>query len=235
MRGFVAFVLALVAVLVVAALVIVPGVIRPIVVDQVRAALPFRDQPVNVDVDVNSVRLLLGTIDSIHVTGEALETDGATIGRLDLTFRDVSTTSHAFKSIGGTLQKVGLPFVQDTELVLDSITVDGASDDVHAVADLDIRASLSVIGNAFADAGIPVASVELVDGGITTTFFDQPVRVAVGVDNGALVLVDVAGSGPMTIVAPARDDPWRITGVTVTPSGMKIEASIGTAGLLQAP
>ena len=232
MRGFVAFVLVLVAALVVAAVLIVPAVIRPIVADQVRAALPFQDQPVDVDVELSPVRLLLGTIDSIHVTGDGVETAGATIGRLDLTFHDVSTTSHAFRSISGTLQKVALPFVQDSELVVDSITVDGASDDIRAIADLDIRASLGVIGNAFADAGIPVASVELVDGGITTTFFDQPVQVAIGVDEGSLVLLDVAGGGPMTILAPAPDDPWRITSAKVTPSGMTIEVSIGAAGLL---
>jgi hypothetical protein len=209
MRGFVAFVLVLVAALVAAALLLVPAVIRPIVVDQVRAALPFEDQPVDVDVDVNPVRLLLGTVDSIHVAGDDLDTNGAGIGRLDVTFRDVSTTSHAFRSISGILQKVALPFVQDTELVVDSIAVEGTS-----------------------DAGIPVASVELVDGGISTTLFDQPVQVAIGVDAGSLVLVDVAGGGPMTILAPAPDDPWRITGVKVTPSGMSIEASIGTADLL---
>jgi hypothetical protein len=147
--------------------------------------------------------------------------------------RDVSTATHTFRSIAGTLGKVSLPFVQDTELVVDTIAVDGTSDDVHAVADLNIRASLSLIGNAFADAGIPVESLELTDGGIKTTFFAQPVQVDVGVDAGSLVLVDVAGGGPMTIVAPAPDDPWRITGVTVTPSGMTIRASIGAAGLLQ--
>jgi hypothetical protein len=75
--------------------------------------------------------------------------------------------------------------------------------------------------------------VELANGGISTTLFGQPVRIAVGVDAGSLVLVDVAGGGPMTIVQASPDDPWRITGVTVTPSGMTIQASIGTAGFLQ--
>jgi hypothetical protein len=39
----------------------------------------------------------------------------------------------------------------------------------------------------------------------------------------------------MSIVTAAADDPWRITGVTVTPSGMTIQAAIGAAGLLQGP
>jgi hypothetical protein len=233
MRRFVGFVIVLFAVLVAAAAFIVPAIVRPIVADQVRAALPVTDQPVDVQVDMNPLSLLLGSIDSIHVTGGPLETATATVGQLDLTFRDVSATTHAFASVSGTLRKVTLPFVQNTELVVDTITVDGTSTDVRAVADLDIRASLGLIGNAFADAGIPVDSVELANGGISTTLFGQPVRIAVGVDAGSLVLVDVAGGGPMTIVEASPDDPWRITGVTVTPSGMTIQASIDTAGFLQ--
>lgn len=233
MRGFVAFVLVLVAVLVIAVVLLVPAIVRPIVADQVRAALPFKGQPVDVEVELDPVGLLSGTIDSIHVTGTSLETQGAAIGALDLTFRGVSTTTHAFASASGTLSKVALPFVQDTELVLDTISIRGTSSDLHATADLNLRASLSLIGNAFGDAGIPVDSLELTDGGIKTTFFGQPVQVDVGVDAGSLVLVDVAGGGPMTVVAPAPDDPWRITGVTVTPSGMTIQASIGTTGLVQ--
>ena len=233
MRGFVAFVLVLVAVLVVVIVLAVPSIVRPLVAEQVRAALPFKDQPVDVDVELSPIDLLLGTIDSIHVTGTALETQGATVGSLDLTVRRVSTSSHAFASMSGTLRKVTLPFVQDTELVVDTIDLGGSSADVQATADLNIRASLSLIGNAFGDAGIPVDSLELTDGGIKTTFFGQPVQVDVGVDQGSLVLVDVAGGGPMTIVAPAPDDPWRITSVKVTPSGMTIRASIGTGSLLR--
>lgn len=233
MRGFVAFVLVLVAALVVVAVLAVPSFVRPIVVDQVRAALPLQGQPVDVEVDLNPVGLLLGTIDSIHVTGTGLETATATIGSLDLTFHEVSTSTHAFKSVDGSLRQVTLPFVQDTQLVLDTIAVSGTSADIHAVADLDIRASLGLIGNAFADAGVAVDGLQLTDGGVTFNLFGQPVTVRAGVDSGSLVLLDVAGGGPMTIVQPARDDPWRITSASITPSGMKIEASIGSAGLLQ--
>jgi hypothetical protein len=233
MRRFVAFVLVLVAALVVVALLAVPAFVRPLVVNQVRAALPFQGQPVDVQVELNPIGLLLGTIDSIHVTGTGLETATATIGSLDLTFHDVSTSSHAFESVDGSLKQVTLPFVQDTELVVDTITVSGSSSDIHAVADLDIRASLALIGNAFGDAGVAVDGLELTKGGVTFNLFGQPVTVQAGVDSGSLVLLDVAGGGPMTIVQPAPDDPWRITGVSVTPSGVRIEASIGTAGLLQ--
>lgn len=235
MRRFLAFAIVLFAALIAAAALLVPTIVRPIVADQVRAALPFEGQPVDVQVELDPVGLLLGSIDSIHVTGSSLETADATIGALDLTFGGVSTTTHAFTSVSGTLRNVTLPFAQNTELVLDTITVDGSSSDMRAVADLDIRASLSLIGNAFADAGIPVDDVELANGGISTTIFGQAVQIAIGVDSGSLVLLDVAGGGPMSIVAAAPDDPWRITGVTVTPSGMTIQAAIGAAGLFQGP
>ena len=229
MRGFLAFVLVLVVALVAAALVILPMVVRPIVANEVRAALPFKEQPLDVDVEADPINLLLGTIDTIHVTGSALQTEGATIGTLDLTFRGVSTAARSFGSVHGALQNVDLPYVQDTELVLSQITVDGTRDDVHAVVDLDLRSSLRLIGNAFADAGIAVDGLELVDGGVRMSLFGQPAVVGLGVDAGSLVLLDVAGGGPMSIVQPAPDDPWRITGVGVTPAGMTIQASLGTS------
>ena len=233
MRGFLAFVVLLVVALVAAALAIVPTVVRPIVVDQVRTALPFRDQPLDVQVELNPVGLLFGTIDSVHVTGSGLQTATATIGSLDLTFHDVSTTTRSFASVKGTLGHVVLPYVQDSELVLDTITIDGSADAVVAVVDLDLRAGLSLVGNAFADAGIPADSLELVDGGVKMSLFGQPAIVGLGVEDGSLVLLDVAGGGPMSVVQPAPDDPWRVTDVSVRPTGMTIKVAIGPLGVLR--
>lgn len=231
MRGFLGFVLVLLAALVVAALVIVPIVVRPIVADTVRAALPFGDQPLNVEVDLNPVGLLTGSIDRIHVTGKGLRAEGAVVGELDMTVTDVATTSHRFRTAKGRLRDVQLPFVQSETLTITSIELDGPYGDVPAVALLDVRASLAIIGNAFADAGIAIDGLELVDGGIAFEILDQRVQVPLAVDAGALVIPEVLG-GQLVIVEPGPDDPWRLTGVRVTSSGFEIDVQLEPEDML---
>ena len=226
MRGFLGFVVLLLAALAVAALVIVPIVARPMVADAVRVALPFEDQPVDVEVDLNPVGLLLGSIDRIHVTGSGLEAEGARIGEMDMTVTDVSTTTRRFRTASGHLRGVELPFLQSQTIVITAIDLDGPYGDVDAVANLDVRASLALVGNAFADAGVAVEEVELIDGGVALTLFGQRVEVPIGVDQGALVLPDVAGSGQVVIAEPGPDDPWRLTGVRVTRSGFAIDVAL---------
>lgn len=226
MRGFLGFAFLLLAALAVAALLIVPMVARPIVVDAVRAALPFRDQPVDVEVQLNPVALMLGTIDRVHVTGKALEAEGAVIGDLDITVMDVSTSSHRFRAVEGLLRDVQLPYVAGTPIAITSIELDGKYGNVAATARLDVRASLALIGNAFGDAGIPLESLELVDGGVAFSVLGQRVEVPLEVDEGALVLADVAGGGPMTIVEPGPDDPWHLTAVRATVGGFEIDVAL---------
>lgn len=233
MRGFLGFAFLLVVALVLAALVVVPAVARPIVVDAVREVSPFGDQPIDVEVDVSPVALLLGTVDRIRVTGTGLETEGVLIGSLDLSIHDVSTSNRTFRALDGRLSAVALPFVTSSVLVIDSISLSGTSGDVDAVARLDLRASLSLVGNAFADAGVPVDGLELVAGGVAFNVLGQRVTVPLGVDAGALVIPDVAGGGPLVVVEPGPDDPWRITGVEVTPSGLEIHAALEPDGVVE--
>ena len=225
MRAFLGLVLLLLVSLVVGALVVVPMLVRPMVVDAVRAASPFGDQPLDVQVDINPLSLLLGTIDRVHLTGSDLEAEGAEIAGLDLTLSEVSTATRTFRGLSGRLSGVTLPFVQSSTLVIDSIELAGPSGDVSATARFDLRAALALIGNGFADAGIAVDSLELVDGGVAFVLFNERVRVPVGVEDGALVIPDVAG-GQLVVVEPGPDDPWRITGVNVTPAGMEVRVSL---------
>jgi len=148
-----------------------------------------------------------------------------------MTVTDVSTTDHRFRTASGRLRDVELPFVQSSTLTIDSIELDGPFGDVAAVAMLDIRGSLAIIGNAFADAGLAIEGLELIDGGVAFSVLDQRVEVPLAVDEGALVLPDVLG-GPLVVVEPGPDDPWRLTGVRVTPSGFEIDVQLEPEGVL---
>lgn len=231
MRGFLGSVLLLLAVLALAALVALPMVVRPMVVDTVRAASPFGEGPIEVQVDINPIALLLGSIDRIHITGADLQAEGAEVAGLDLTLTDVSTSGHTFRALEGRLTGVSVPFVEGSALAIETVELSGASSDVSAVARLDLRATLALVGNAFADAGIAVESLELVDGGVAFVLFSERVVVPLGVDAGAMVIPDVAG-GQLVIVEPGPDDRWRITGVALTPSGMNVDVALDADGVL---
>ena len=225
MRGFLALVVLLVVALAVAALVVVPMIVRPMVVDAVRQASPFGDAPLEVQVDIDPVSLMLGSIDRVRVTGAGLQAEGADIALLDLTLTDVSTSTRTFREVSGRLTGVSLPFVQTSTLIVDTIELSGASGDLKAIARFDLRSALALIGNAFADAGIAVDSLELTDGGAAMVLFNQRVEVPIGADAGALAIPEVLG-GELVIVAPGPDDRWRITGAGVTPSGMEVHVSL---------
>jgi hypothetical protein len=233
-RILVVFILLAAGVVALVGFVAVPIAVRPIVADAVREALPFGDQPVTVDVDVNTVGLLLGRIDRIHVTGTDLDGDGPSIAALDITVEGASTSDRSFLDIDGVVRSLAVESFDGTPLTIDSIDLSGASGDVVAVANLDDRAGVALVGGAFADAGLAVEGIELVDGGVAFSVLGQRVQLALGVDQGALVLPDVLGLGPLTLLEPGIDDPWRLSSVTVTASGMTIVADIDADGVLAA-
>jgi hypothetical protein len=232
-RNILGFVLLVAAVLIVAAIAVVPIVAAPMVVDAVRAASPFGDQEIDVEADVSAIGLLQGRIDRIHVTGEDLDADGPRIGRLNVTVRGVSTDDRTFTDIDGNLSAVDVPTFDGTTILIDAIDLSGLSGAVDAVATLDSTAGMALVGSAFAEAGVAVDSIELIDGGVALGLFGQRAEIPLGVDDGALVLPDVLGGGPLVILEPGPDDPWRLSGVTITPAGLVIDAVIDADGVLE--
>ena len=43
---------------------------------------------------------------------------------------------------------------------------------------------------------------------------------------------DVLGAGRLDLLVPQPDDQWRITGASVTPDGIEIQALVDAAGIL---
>jgi hypothetical protein len=52
------------------------------------------------------------------------------------------------------------------------------------------------------------------------------VEVSLGTENGAVVLPDLFGFGDVVVVGPRDGDPWRFTGVSISPTGMTIDAIV---------
>jgi hypothetical protein len=235
-RGFLGFtVLALVGL---GALVfyVAPALVRPMVVNAVRAALPFGDQPLQIDATVTGDGLVGGTIDEIRVRGSNLAVKGAnrgvSIGKLDLTVRKVSIGDHAFTAVSGGLDDVTLPMSNGDPITISRVELTGASTAVTGAAQFGPNEAIAFITRSFADAGVQVDGVQLQDGNVALMVFGQRVEFTIGVQDGALVVPDALGAGPITLLEPGPDDQWRLSGASVTPGGIEIDVVVDAATLL---
>jgi hypothetical protein len=235
-RGFIAF--TLLALVGLAALVffVAPAVVSPLVVNAVRAAVPFGDQPLQIDVTTSGPSLLSGRVDAIHVAGRKLVTtglnEGVTIGALDVTVSRVKIGDHAFDAVTGGLDDVGIPMPDGDTLAIGHVGFTGGSTAVTGSAQFSSAEAIAFLRRALADQGVAVEDVALEDGGVSLVVFGQRVSLALGVQDGALEIPDALGAGPMTLVEPGPDDRWRLTGVAITPDGMEIDVVVDADALL---
>ncbi len=232
MRGFFGF-LGFVAVLIVLlAAFAVPAVVGPMVAASVRAASPFGEQSLDVQVEVDAIGLIRGFVREIHVSGAGLERDGATIESLDVTVRAVGIGDHGFMESLGGLKGVAIPTFDGSAIMVDRITLAGSSSALTAEATLEREAALAFIQHQFDAQGIVVSDLELTPGGVSVVLFEQRVPLQIGVQDGALVIPDLLGGGPLELLAPLPDDPWRLTGATISPDGIVIDTSVDVGSLL---
>jgi hypothetical protein len=212
----------------------VPPLVAPMVEAAVRDASPFDDQPLDVEVEVDAIGLLRGFVSEIRISGEGLVDDDVTIGKLDLTVRGVRIDDQSFADVDGGLSAVAVPLFDFEPLVVNRIAFDGASDAVAATASLDHDAALAFITRSFVEQGVDASGIELIDGGVSVVIFEQRVDLAIGVADGALVIPDILGTGPMELLAPLPDDPWRFVGATATFGGLELVAEVDGAAVLAA-
>ena len=227
--GFLAFIAVVIA-LVVAF--VVPSIVAPMVAAAVREASPFGDQPLDVEVDVDAIGLLRGFVSEIRISGADLADQDVRIGDLAITVQGLRLDDRSFSAIEGGLRSVAVPLGGAEPLVVDRISLSGVSDTVNATVQLDHAATLAFVNRTFADQGVEVRDIELIDGGISVVIFEQRVPLAFAVADGALVIADLLGTGPMELMAPLPDDPWHLIAVTATLAGMEIVASVDATRFL---
>ncbi|GEM_PF-6458058 len=236
MRGFLVFTLLALVGLGAVVVYVLPALVGPMVVTAVRDALPFGDQPLQIDPTVTGAGLLGGAVDEIRVRGTSLAVTGrnagVTIGKLDVTVHHVSIGDHAFDAVSGGLDDVAFTMSNGVPVTISRIDLTGGSTAVTGEAQFDPNQAITFITRSFADAGIQVDGVQLEDGDVALMVFGQRVAFAIGVQDGALVVPDALGAGPITLLAPGPDDQWRLTGASVTPGGLDIDAVVNAATLL---
>lgn len=232
MRSFFGFLGFVTVLIVLVAAFAVPAVVGPMVATAVRAASPFGEQPLDVQVKVDALGLIRGFVGEIRVSGSNLQRDGATIESLDVTVRTVGIGDHGFLETSGGLDGVSIQADDGAVISVDRIALSGPSTAVIAEATMDRAAALAFIQHAFEAQGVAVSGVELIDGGLAIVIFDQRVDVLVGVQDGALVIPDLLGAGPLELLSPLPADPWRLTTATIGPNGLSITATIDAGALL---
>lgn len=231
MRGFFGFLIFIAVLIAVVTAIAIPVLVTPMAVTTVRDASPF-EQPIDVQADVDAIGLMRGFVSEIRISGQDLTEGDVQIGALAVTVRGVGIGDHAFAGVTGGLDRVTISLPNGQPLQVDRIELSGDSDAVTAVARLDYDATLAFLQWSFDDVGIVVGDIELVDGGLSLMIFDQRVTLAVAVSDGMLVVPDILGAGQMDMLVPQPDDPWRLTGVRVTPDGMELQAQVDAARAL---
>jgi hypothetical protein len=227
--GFVAFVLVLVGI---GAALAVPPIVGPVVVTAVKNASPFGTQPLDVQADVDAIGLIRGFVREIRVSGTNLERDGVTISSLDIAVQGVGIGDHDFSATTGALEGVLIPTGDGSTISVDRISLSGPSTALTAKAHLDRVAALAFVQHALDSQGLVVSNLQLTNGGVSLVILDQPVELLIGIQDGALVIPDLLGGGPLDLLAPFADDPWRLTAATVTTAGMDIEAAVDARAIL---
>jgi hypothetical protein len=232
MRSFLGWVV-LVAVLGIAAFLLAPVIARPLVADAVRAVSPFGSQPLEIDVDPDAVSLLRGKVAGIHMTGTDLEASWLDVGSLDVTITGVAILGRSFDSVTGRLESVTLRRSDGSEIQAHEVKVSGPSDAVEATGSVGREAALELVRRALEATGLPIGDVELIDGGVRVNVLGQRTDVALGAADGSVAIAgSIAGGGPIVVFGPEPGDPWRITGVAVSPDGLEVEARIDLGSVL---
>ena len=101
-----------------------------------------------------------------------------------------------------------------------------------AEATMERAAALAFIQHQFDAQGVAVSDLQLIAGGVSLLIFGQRVELPIGAQDGALVIPDMLGAGSLELLTPLPDDPWRVTGATITANGMVIDATVDAGRLL---
>lgn len=163
--------------------------------------------------------------DRVRIRASDATFRGLTIGRLDVTLRDVGLVDRTAGSVEGELDAVVVPDVGAGNLVLDAIRISGGGDAVIATTTLSATQARTLISDgAAAQLGVRPSSVRLAAPDrltVTVGGVSMDGRVEVGAQ-GDLVTRILSGPAKGQVVTLLRADsglPIHLTSVTVTDAG----------------
>ena len=228
MRGFLAFLVVAAltggALAVAAVTVVLPAVVSVAVRDS-----PFlrSGTDVRVDVDASLIGVFLhGSIDRITIAGDGLSEPSARVAAADVDLDDVSILDHSFAEASGTLSGVDLDVAGAGPLHLATVTLQGSSRTLEAVADLDATAAVAAIRRRLAAAGLSSEAVTLTAGRIDVTLAGRTFAALPVITSTEVRLEASDGLVSLPLVTLPTTGEWRITAIQVTPSGIRVTAVV---------
>lgn len=208
--------------------VVLPAVASPLLTQMLRER-GLRGDDLNVSVAYFDPALLTGRADEITVRGRNVELPPALVGDLELRFGDVSLSERTFESIRGTLHDVRLA-AGGLTVNVSAVEVDGPADAATASGEFDAVATQQLVEHAARRAGLPIDSVNLVDGGLRLRLGSLETTAGIAVAGGALILEPGVGQ-PVVLLQPAPSDPWRLTEAFVSPRGVTVIGALDATTL----
>jgi hypothetical protein len=204
------------------------NVILPAAVSVAVRDSPFlRGSDVRVEVDASLTGVFLhGSIDRITISGDGLDAPNARIASAAIVLKDVGIVDRSFASATGTLGGVDLEATGAGALHLETVTLDGSSRALTAVADLDAASAVAAIRAKFIAAGVPVDGVSLAAGRIDLSIGGRTI-VATPLVTATEVRLETGAVGvSMPIVTFPTTGEWQVTAIVVTPRGVQVTALV---------
>lgn len=224
---FVAFFVLLVGL---AVFVVLPAVASPLLTQAVRDVGVQADD-LKVTVDTFDPALFAGRAATLRVEGSNVTLGRATVGRMDLTFGNVSIFDRSFETVSGQLQEV-VVVASGIRAEVMRVEVNGPAGAARATGHFDAQQSAAMVALAAERAGLTLDQVWLVDGGLYVRIAGIEVGAAIAVEGGALTLRPEQGV-PIVLLQPAASDPWRLTEAYVSAAGVTVLGVIDAARLAE--
>lgn len=195
----------------------------------------FSGTATSVDVAANPpLVLLVGHADRLRIRSTDASLGDLHAAGLDLTLADVDLFARRAVSIDGALSGVSLPAVDGATVTAARVSVHGLAGSAAAIAEVDTEGARELAVTALRVATGLSAGVTLTSPNrLSVAIPGRQVGARLVVESGALVLrPDSAALPVVTLLRPGAGQPFRLTGVSVTETGLALQGTIDVNALL---
>jgi hypothetical protein len=229
MRGLLGFLILVALLIGVMAFAVLPVAGPGLVSAVIRGTPPLGGQNVTVSTQVDATRLLRGEITRIDVSGQRISVDSASANGVTLSIDGLSVVDRSFANLDGQAASVAISQPDGTFVALDDVRVYGSSETIDAVGLIAPGEVTRLLTERLAAAGMAVDALRLESGVVVVTIAGQDIESRLSVSGDSVVLTPDGGL-PVTVAAGVVE-PWRLTGLDVSPAGVKVQAELTGARL----
>ncbi len=234
MRGLVGFLALTIAALGVLSVIAVQMLVPALVEAAVRGSPAFAGRAADVQVRTSLEGVLVhGWVDAVVIDGSGPRVGSLTVDRIQATATDVGLIDRRFASLSGVLSGVSVATPNGNTIRLESVAISSSSGALTIVGQVAPAVLEEVITSELTALGIEPAQVRFENGAIQINVHGTTVVASLRVDGSNLVLDAPPELSTIRLVAAPSDGAWRLTQVTISPTGAVITAVVdpGAFGL----